>query len=57
MVAIDAIVALIWAAFLTLITIVLTYFGFVVARRQDLESNPAGEDAPSVAAADAQPAS
>jgi hypothetical protein len=34
---IDAIVALIWVVLLTPITIVLSYFGFVVGGRQDRE--------------------
>ena len=57
MVAIDAIVAVVWAAFLTLTTVVLTYFGFVVSGRQDLESHKIAEEAPSVVATDAQPVS
>mgnify|MGYP007065694224 CR=1 FL=1 len=57
MVAIDAIVAVVWAAFLTLTTVVLTYFGFVVSGRQDLESHQIAEEAPSVVATDAQPVS
>lgn len=36
---IEAIVALIWAVFLTLILVVLSYLGFVVGGRQDLESH------------------
>lgn len=50
---IDAIVAIVWAVFLVLITLVLSYFGFVVARRQDREVEPATEDAATAYGAEA----
>jgi len=55
MVAIDALAAVIWAAYLTLMLVVLSYFGFVVGGRQDLESNRStGESTRSAPSADVQ---
>ena len=55
MVAIDALAAVIWAAYLTLMLVVLSYFGFVVGGRQDLESNRSTEEsARSAPSADVQ---
>lgn len=41
---IETTVAYVWAIFMTLVTIVLSYFGIVVARRQDLESHRSAEE-------------
>ena len=45
MMPIDAIAAVIWAVFLSLVTVVLAYFGFVVADRQELAVDLQAEDA------------
>lgn len=37
---IETIVAYVWAAFMTLVTVVLSYYGFVVAERQELAIEP-----------------
>ena len=37
---IETTVAYVWAAFMTIVTLVLCYYGFVVAGRQDLAVEP-----------------
>ena len=52
MVAIDALAAVIWAAYLTVMFVVLSYFGFVVGGRQDLASHRTTEESTTAVAAD-----
>ena len=57
MLPIDAVVAVIWATFLSIVTLVLAYYGFVVADRQELAIERSVEDATETAAPDASSAS
>ena len=57
MLPIDAVVAVIWAIFLSTVTLVLAYFGFVVAEGQELAIDPRVEDATEPTASDAPSAS
>jgi len=54
--AVDAIVAVVWAVFLTLVSFVMMYFTFVVSARQDLTAGRTGKNAPKPKGVTPQPA-